>query len=346
MLALTIFVWQAVAESLGGAQGYAIAYDAGAAARLWFALTLRQTCLLVIAGVTLVHVRMGRSVSFGHKHWIIAGPVVLLTMISTTIACVLAGVGTSTFFVGLVSYSSFIALMSTAAFGFLIGTLAVIRRNLKRFTEAGEEQWASTIPQTVEEKERRSFATTDIEYLKDGASWMTSSAGSHRESVISAFSYDTRVSGSSSVRGPGSLRGPSPKPTKSSFWFASTTSPGGLAPTPPPPAPLRQSSYGHDADPFRCDATATLGRSQRMRELGSQGSWLSSETSSQSTLTAWSFPATTMSGQLEVPQTPTLSDGCQSPMDPKVTLLPTSRPGTPTMSNAQGLWYIIYLKLH
>ena len=43
-----------MSEYLGGPSGYAVASDPASAVRLWFAMTLRQTCLFIISGLTLL----------------------------------------------------------------------------------------------------------------------------------------------------------------------------------------------------------------------------------------------------------------------------------------------------
>ena len=80
-------------------------------------MTLRQTCLFIISGLTLLHVRMGRSVSFGGKHWMLWAPTLVLVATSTAIAGVLAATSVHTFFIGLVAYSSTVAVFSSLAFG-------------------------------------------------------------------------------------------------------------------------------------------------------------------------------------------------------------------------------------
>ena len=63
VLALATFLWQAIAESLGTSVNPAT--DAGSSTRLWLALTARQSCLLVVAALTLLYVRLGKTLTFG-----------------------------------------------------------------------------------------------------------------------------------------------------------------------------------------------------------------------------------------------------------------------------------------
>lgn len=166
---------------------YAIAHDPAAAARLWFALTLRQTCLFVVSALTLLHVRMGRPVAFGGKHWMLWAPTLVLVATSTALAGVFAATNVTGLFVGLVAYSTSIAVFSSVVFGCLVGTLVIIKRNLASFNEI-RDPWPPA--KEIEEKPRPSFATEDIDALKDGSSWITSRASSRCESV-SAFSFST-----------------------------------------------------------------------------------------------------------------------------------------------------------
>ncbi|KAA1473418.1 hypothetical protein DENSPDRAFT_859887 [Dentipellis sp. KUC8613] len=323
VLALAIFVWQAVSEYLGNASGYQIASDPGAATRLWFALTVRQTCLLIVSGLTLLHVRMGRSVSFGAKHWILWAPMLLVVVTSTALAGVLSGAGLSSFFVGYVAYSTVVAVLSTVCFGCLIASLVIIKRNLTAINEA-VEPWPPV--KEVEEKPRPSFATEDIDALRDGSSWITSQASSHHES-ISAFSFSTHHT---HVQHPAAASHPS-IPAKSSFWFNPATpytgvggSSDSVPPVPPIPSPYRTQPLTEDPDPFRRSESP---HAAKMR-MGSQSSWLTSSSGTRQTASAWSFPTE----RAESPIAPALA----STQDLNSALL-QSRPVTPAMASAQVL---------
>ncbi|KAI0082342.1 hypothetical protein K474DRAFT_499719 [Panus rudis PR-1116 ss-1] len=340
LVALIIFVWQAASEYTGGPSDFAIAQDPASAVRLWLATTLRQSCLLIVASMTLLHVRLGRPVSFGGKHWMIWAPTLVLAATSTALAGVFAGTDVASFFVGLVAYSGTLAVMSSVAFGCLVGTLLVIKRNLAALNEM-RDPW----PPAHSDKPRPSFATEDVDALKDGSSWITSRASSRRES-ISAFSFSThhthqthhsaKPSNGSIRLHPGAMASNPSIPPKSSFWFNPATpysngreSP--VPPVPPLPSPYRPStapSTGtlldpafHDEDPFRRQAPRT----------GSQSSWLSEHFSEQATLSAWSFPTTRPSTPAAYPSTPDLHPS----------LLPSTafsgRPMTPAMVSTDVL---------
>ena len=336
LLALCVFIWQAVSEYSGGATGLADARDVVTSARLWFALTIRQSCLLVVSALTLTHIRMGRSVSFGRKHWMIWAPTLLLGLASTTLAAVLAGAGVPSFFAGVVVYSATTAILSTAAFGGLVYTLVVIKRNLAALNEP-TDSWPPV--KEAEEKPRPSFGTEEIDALRDGSSWLTSDAGSSRHESMSNWSFSTHHTRQGSMRLTSTAFRPSLQP-KSLHWFNSPSS--GTDPSIPPVPPLPSVYRGNtdtsptcvmneDPDPFRRDVP---GRPR----LGSQSSWLTSPSVSHATLSAWSYPTTPMTGAIDInpgllphalparPVTPLAG----SVTDVNAALLPHALPSRPT----------------
>ena len=296
-------------------------------------MTLRQTCLLVISGLTLLHVRMGRPVAFGGKHWMLWAPTLILVATSTALAGVLAATSVHTLFIGLVAYSTTVSILSTLAFGCLVGTLVIIKRNLAALDDI-RDPWPPA-KAAVEEKPRPSFATEEIEALKDGSSWITSRASSRCES-ISAFSFSThkthsRAPSNASARmlpHPVTASYPSIAP-KSSYWFNPATPFGSresVPPVPPLPAPYRPASttsaqINDDPDPFKRQAP----------RMGSQSSWLTEPSQYQPTLSNWSFPTT---------QPPSPPPTAASLPALGTDLLPStavSRPMTPAMASAEVL---------
>jgi hypothetical protein len=282
LLALVLFIWQTVYETTNAHTDIGAEISIGGASRLWLALTLRQTCLFVVAGLTLLHVRLGRPVSFGKKHWKLAVPTGFLVITSTTIAAVLAGARKPTLFVGLLSYAGTLAVLSTAAWCGLVGTLLHIRRNLARLNaEVAEPAWppASALNEPAVPR-AACFKAEDIEKLKDGGSWITSTGGSRRESLVSAFSFSTRDARSRRASGASS---PSQAPRasmpslriKSTYRFAGEqSSERGTqrerAPSSVPPVPT----------------SALLADSG----TGAAASFLPSETGVINAMTAWSYP--------------------------------------------------------
>ena len=312
-------------ETLGSSP-LQIATNPAAAIRLWIAVTIRQTCLLFIASVTLLNIRMARSASFGAQHWMLWMPVLVLVFTSTTFAGLLSGTGIDTLFYGLMSYSITIAVLSTMAFGCLFRTLFVIKKNLSIVNSSND--WPPV--RQVEEKTRPSFATEDIDAIRDGASWITSNASS-RPNSISAWSFSTHHTAATSHHGrPQNGLHPS-VPAKSSFWFGSTE-PNELQVPPVPPLP---SSYGPTSpisadlaveDPFRRELPP-IPNHQRTR-LGSQSSWLTSSNGSHTTITTWSYPTTHQEDAIPNASTPDV----QTPSTASV-----MRPITPALADAQVL---------
>ncbi|KAF9535135.1 hypothetical protein CPB83DRAFT_831204 [Crepidotus variabilis] len=342
LVALVVFIWQGVTEYALGSSTVGLATDPGAAVRLWIVVTIRQTCLLMVAFLTLLHVRMANSVSFGSKHWMLLTPTALLVITSTTIAGILSGTGMDTLFYGLTAYSSTIAILSTIAFACLIRTLFTIKKNLTSINEP-TDAWPPV--REVEDRPRPSFGTEDMDAIRDGASWLTSEPGSRRQS-ISGWSFSTHhtthTTTSSHHGRPQTAQHPS-VPSKSSFWFASNTA-GDIQVPPVPPLP---SPYGPaltpeglpDPDPFRREVPKqNHGMKTRM---GSQSSWLTSSDGSHTTLTAWSFPGSQHHGSAVPPSSATEFQTAFSKsathQDIQTTLNGGSRPVTPALSSAQVL---------
>ncbi|KAI6095142.1 hypothetical protein EV401DRAFT_1896143 [Pisolithus croceorrhizus] len=187
-LALCIFIWQETTEYFSGPVDTVEARDMVSSARLWFALTIRQSCLMVVSRLTLLHIRMGHSVSFGAKKWMIWAPMLLLGIMSTVLAAVLSRASIPSLFIGLVAYLSTTAMLSVAAFGGLVYTLVSIRHNLTALHESANS-WPPA--KEVREKPQHSLLTEDIDALQEGSSWLTSDAGSHCDEVSSNWSFST-----------------------------------------------------------------------------------------------------------------------------------------------------------
>ncbi|KAJ7126406.1 hypothetical protein C8R43DRAFT_931944, partial [Mycena crocata] len=326
IVALILFIWQTVT---GGPTGSAAALDPASSLRLWIAMTLRQTCLLIVAGLTLMHVRMGRSVSFGAKHWMLWTPTVLLVATSTGIAVVLSGAEVPSLFIGLVSYTSTIAVLSSIAFCCLVGTLLAIKRNLAVIQDESEP-WPPV--RQMEQQPRPSFATEEIDAIRDGASWITSNASnaSSRHNSVSAWSFSTHAP---SMHG-GRAQGQHPSvPAKSSFWFNSSTPPE-APPVPPIPSlygPLSPTAQSlSDPDPFRRDVPPDTPR----QRLDSQTSWLTSTNGTQKTVSAWSYPTTHHQEDHEGSHNDS-SNNLNAELLPSHTAV--TRPSTPALANAKVL---------
>jgi hypothetical protein len=280
-------------------------------------MTIRQTCLLIIVSVTLIHLRMRRPTSFGDRQWMIWAPTLLLALISTTLVGVISATGVKSLFAGLIAYSSTIAVISTVTFGCLIGTLLAIKRNLAALNE-DIELWLPV--RMMAAKPNSSFTTEEIDDIRDGASWITSNASSRRNSM-SAWSFSTYDTTASSRRSSGSScpRADShpPFPTKSSSLLAPNYD--NVPPVPPLPSPYGPLTPANEAlsefDSFRRDLPVPpCGR------FGPQ----TSTNESSSTLSAWSHPTTHHEISIKDSSTPDL---CSE----------VTRPIIPALANAQVL---------
>jgi hypothetical protein len=65
IIALGAFMWEAIVETTAQSPVVNPETSSAAAARLWVALTARQSCLLVVAVLTLVYLRLGKTLTFG-----------------------------------------------------------------------------------------------------------------------------------------------------------------------------------------------------------------------------------------------------------------------------------------
>jgi len=330
-------MWQVVddATSADPLTGLTLATNPAAAIRLWIIMTIRQTCLLMVAFLALLHIRMAHPVSFGGTQWMLWAPTALLVLTSTAVAGILSGSGLDTLFYGLTAYLSSIAVFTTIALACLVKTLFSIKKNLIALNEP-TDTWSSV--HQIEDRPRPSLATEDIDAIKDGASWITSEPASRRQS-ISAWSFSTHHTAATTNGRPQSAHHPS-VPAKSSFWFGSATA-GDIQVPPVPPLP---SPYGFgtltpedlpDPDPFRREAPSR--NKQLKARLGSQCSWLtSSDGSHDGSLAAWSFPAT-LGASAPNASIHDFHSAKGSVQDLQITLHGDSRPATPTLSSAQVL---------
>lgn len=287
-------------------------------------MTIRQTCLLVIASVTLINLRMQRSTSFGDRQWMIWAPTLLLASISTTLAGVISATGIKSLFAGLIVYSSTIAVLSTVAFGCFIGTLVAIKRNLAAPNE-DLEPWPPV--RMIEAKTNPSFAIEEIDVIHDRASWVTSNASSRRNSM-SAWSFSTHDTTASSHRGPSfgcPQAGSHPSfPAKSSLSFdfpaPNYDNVPPVSPLPSPYAPLTPADeFPSESRSFRRDLPTPP-----RRRFGSQTTWLTPTSGFNLTLSACSYPTTHHERSAQDFNIPGLHSGM-------------TRPVTPALANAQVL---------
>jgi hypothetical protein len=296
VVAVSMFVWEAFAQWVDtstGSGASATTFGVGSAARLWLALTFRQTCFLVVSALILIHVRLRRSVSFGRAHWLLWVPFVLLASVSTIAAVLFAHHTTTTsrrrFLIGYVAYSSTIAILNTLMFGSLVGSLITMRRSLVNSNQVTVSKESKSPRQIV--------ATQDIDAVREGGSWITSPPSSHGHcdkstSHCSHSTTRTRATQSTAASPDREQAATAPFP----FWPSQGTRSSASPRTPPS---SRGDTYYEKTDfgPVHCYRT----RTQSLRAaaataaaltLSSQGSWISSSLGNHPTLSAWSYPST------------------------------------------------------
>jgi hypothetical protein len=303
IIATSFFLWQVIAENINGSLSTQVDVDPGSSLRLTVAFTLRATCFAIVILLTVAQVRRGQSVSLGRFQVFLWAPMIFAMTCATILAGALANAQVRSLFFGLTVYSVVVSTLSTVAFGVLIKTLNNIRRNLGVLSQ-----------QAVENRPRPSFATEDVDALKEGSSWVTSTAGSRRESM-SQWSFSTwhtpLASSDGSIRDP-KLASSSSLAPKSSFWFNKMSSNEQIPPVPPLPT-----TYRHSEDTIAVTpATPTEEEKQKEKAMhpfrhpkSSNDSWLTSPSVSQESMSAFSFPTTR-------PATPVHSnDGHQDKFD-------------------------------
>ena len=300
VLAVSLFVWEVFSQwvdSTSGMGANATAFRAGSAARLWLALTFRQTCFLVVSALIVIHVRLRKSVSFGRVHWFLWVPLTLLASVSTIAVVLLVGDTKTTtswkrFLVGYIAYSSTIAVLNTAMFGTLVGSLIVIKRSLAHFNQvtASKESKSRSFRETVE-KPQVSLAVEDIDAIREGSSWITSPASSRRHRSGSLYSHSTTRTPASR-----SLAASPERERATTLPFPTRPSPGTHSSTlPRTPPPSRRGSYAKNDFGLvrhRTQSLRTAVTTAAALTLNSQGSWISSSLGTRPTHSAWSYPST------------------------------------------------------
>ena len=277
--ALGVFVWEVFAQwSSSSSSAHGSTPGISATSRLWLALTLRQTCFLIVSALILTHVRLRKSVSFGTAHCLLWVPLVFLATVSTIVAGAFAATTTypgRIFRVGFITYSSAIALLNTIMFGCLVGTLIIIRRSLENFQKAQGFQPSN------ESADRSQDA--DIDVIREGSSWITSTTSSRQRqdaANLSPFSTRTRHTSQSAAASPewGAM------PLRFPFWPPPGPHPYSSLPQ---TSPRRDDAHYKDFEPFRR-------RAQSLRAaaltLSSGNSWITSSLGTHPTLSAWSYP--------------------------------------------------------
>lgn len=299
VVAVSVFAWEAFAQWVDastGAGASVAAFGADSAARLWLALTLRQTCFLVVSALILIHVRLRRSVSFGRAHWLLWVPFVLLASVSTIAAVLFAHHATTTsrrrFLIGYVAYSSTIAILNTVMFGSLVGSLITIRRSLANSNQVAVSKESKSPRQIVE----ISLANQDIDAVREGGSWITSPASSRRHRDKSTSPYSHSTTGTRATQGmAASTEREQVAAAPFPVWPSQGTRSSG---SPRTPQSNRGDTYHYEKTDFgpvhryRTQSLRAAAVTAAALTLSSQGSWISSSLGTRPTLSAWSYPST------------------------------------------------------
>ncbi|KAH9959856.1 hypothetical protein BC827DRAFT_443529 [Russula dissimulans] len=260
--AVAVFVWEAFSQWFDPSSSVSTASSVHSAARFWLALTLRQTCFFIISVLILIHVRLRRSVSFGFAHWFLWVPLVFLASVSTIAAGLFAHITPRSFLIGYIAYSCTIAILNTIMFGSLVSSLITIKRSLADFNQMRETRApgiAAKIPHVT-------LSTEEIDVIREGSSWITSSVSSRREPSSHSLSREPLT--------PPRLQVPS-LPLRGTHSSA------------PPQTPLP--SHGDtDFGPFR-HRTQSLRAAALTLSSRSQNSWIASSLGTHPTFSAWSY---------------------------------------------------------
>ncbi|KAF8305018.1 hypothetical protein DL93DRAFT_2233241 [Clavulina sp. PMI_390] len=289
-IALVALLWQAVVEAIGTSANPSS--NAGTAARLWIAMTARQTCLLVVATLTILYVRSDKTLTFGSKDSYVWAPSGVLVLAST--ACAAAFTAThhvDLFYSAAIIYTTIVAVASTGCFGGFLAYILILKQNLSTRVATQANEWPTLKSQTKMYQPRRaaSFASADVDRLREGSSWLTSIHSDHTHST-DAFSFDEDAQSvaAPSTRNPYS--GSSVPGAKSPFWFGMHSNANlehqekhieeGIPST---PAPEHEAT---DRSLSRASAT-TFGYGA----MGDRSSWLTEPTNAPSSPTKWSFPS-------------------------------------------------------
>lgn len=277
VVALVIFLIQVFCQFHYNTLPFDAAKHGDSAARMWLALTTRQTCLFIILSITLLNVRLGRSTYFGVKHIYLWSSTLGMVGTGAIAAAVLSIFGFTSLFGGIAVYFSVVTLLSTAVLCSLVLTLSRIRRNLEQDKVAHDiDSWPNPPPR----KRKTSFATDEVQAIKDRASWITSIEGSTRRS-LSPWSFATSEANHRKSKHISRYSMPT------SFYSLTTGSLQSeinaikheyIPPVPPLPSPYRKAPPPQIITDASADGTPT--------------SWLTSLSGSAKTMSPFSFPTT------------------------------------------------------
>jgi hypothetical protein len=337
IFAVAVFVWEAFSQwfdSSSESSSKSSRVTSRSAARLWLALTFRQTCFLIISALILIHVRRRRSVSFGSAHAYLWVPVLFIAGVSAVAAGLIADRMPRSFLIGYIVYSSTTAILNTVIFGSLVGGLIIIKRSLANFELEQARKVSKLISETPAEKPPQ--LAPDIEAIREGSLWIASTGSFHRQDEPNyPYSYLTTSSRTHATQNI-AVSPDQATPPRSTVWpsqgaHSSTSSQN----RPPRPEDIHANDFGYA--PFR-NRTQSLRAAAAAAALtvSSQGSWISSSLVTHPTLSAWSYPTQRPSlysrAQSVVEDATVLASDHRAPSAPQVERGTTSAASTPARS--------------
>jgi hypothetical protein len=292
IIAVAVFIWEAFSQwidSSSESSSKGSRATSRSAARLWLALTFRQTCFLIISALILIHVRRRKSVSFGYAHSYLWVPVLFITSVSTVAAGLIADRIPGSFLIGYIVYSSTTAVLNTFIFGSLVGGLIIIKRSLANFELEQARKESKPVGETPAEKPPQ--LTLDIEATREGSLCITSVGGSHRRDEHNyPYSYSTTSTRTRATQNI-AISSDQAIPPRSTVWPPQGTHPSTSSRN---PSPRRDDVHTNDFGfaPFRnrTQSLRAAAAAAAALTVSSQGSWISSSLGTRPTLSAWSYP--------------------------------------------------------
>ena len=292
IIAVAVFIWEAFSQwidSSSESSSKGSRATSRSAARLWLALTFRQTCFLIISALILIHVRRRKSVSFGYAHSYLWVPVLFITSVSTVAAGLIADRIPGSFLIGYIVYSSTTAILNTFIFGSLVGGLIIIKRSLANFELEQARKESKPVGETPAEKPPQ--LTLDIEATREGSLCITSVGGSHRRDEHNyPYSYSTTSTRTRATQNI-AISSDQAIPPRSTVWPPQGTHPSTSSRN---PSPRRDDVHTNDFGfaPFRnrTQSLRAAAAAAAALTVSSQGSWISSSLGTRPTLSAWSYP--------------------------------------------------------
>ena len=288
---VAVFVWEAFSQwfdSSSEPSSTSSRVTSRSAARLWLALTFRQTCFLIISALILIDVRRRKSVSFGYAHSYLWVPVLLIASVSTVAAGLIANRIPGSFLIGYIVYSSTTAVLNTFIFGSLVGGLIIIKRSLANFELEQARKDSKPIGEAPAEKPPQ--LALDIEAIREGSLWISIGSSHRRDGPNHPFSSYSTISSRTRATRNMAVSPDQAIPSRSAVWNLQGTH----STSSRNPSPRRDDAHANDFGyaPFRnrTQSLRAAAAAAAALTVSSQGSWISSSFGTRPTLSAWSYP--------------------------------------------------------